>query len=133
MFLILELHHCRVHKHWNDIGSKRRQFGVFWRFPAKGQKVNPRTKSQLVVNPDFRASTTQQEVSEACRKRIPEVWSKVNFGQLRGSWSKSKASQPCDSSPKRSKVIKEYVRYGEVTPSLFLLFAPYRILPPTFH
>ena len=59
-------------------------FGAFSGFPAKRRKVNPRTKSQLVVNPDFRASTSQHEVPEVSRKRIPEVWSKVNFGHSEG-------------------------------------------------
>ena len=63
------------------------RFGAFSGFPAKRRKVNPRMKSQLVVNPDFRASTSQHEVPEVSRKRIPEVWSKVNFGQ---PWSTPK-------------------------------------------
>ena len=53
-------------------GAKRMHFGAFSGFPAKGRKVNPRVKSQLVVNPDFRASTSQHEVPEVSRKRIPE-------------------------------------------------------------
>jgi hypothetical protein len=39
--------------HWNDIGSKMVRFGVFSEFSAKGRKVNPRMKSQLVVNPSL--------------------------------------------------------------------------------
>ena len=85
------------------LGAKMTHFGAFSGFPAKGRKVNPMTKSQLVVNPDFIVPTSQHKVPEVSRKRIPEVWSKVNFGQLRGSWSKSRRSQPCDSSPKDSK------------------------------
>ena len=131
MSLILELHHCRIHEHWNDIGSKRRHFGAFSGFLAKGQKkVNTMTKSQLMVNPDFGAPTSQQEVPEVSHKRIPEVWSKVNFGQLRGSWSKSKSSQPCDSSPKKSKINKEHFKYHEVTHRLFLFFCSHKDFTP---
>ena len=47
-------------------------FGAFSGFSAKGQKVNPRTKIQLMVNPDLRTSTSQHEIPEVSRKRIPE-------------------------------------------------------------
>ena len=97
-------------------------------FRQKDEKSTRGQKSQLVVNPDLRASTSQHGVPEVSRKRIPEVWSKVNLGQLRWSWSRSRKSQLCDSS-RSFQVIKEYVGYGEVTHSLFLLFVPYRILP----
>jgi hypothetical protein len=68
-------------EHWIDIGIKREYYEAFCAFSAKRWKVNPMTKSQLVVNPDFRASKSQHEVPKVSRKRIPEVWSKVNFGQ----------------------------------------------------
>ena len=65
------------------------RFGAFWRFPAKGRKVNPRTKSQLVVNPDLRASTNQDEVPEVSLERILEIWSKVNPGSSSEGQSRS--------------------------------------------
>ena len=133
MSIILELHHCRVHKHWNDIGSKGGNLEFFRDFRQKDKKSTRGPSVNSWSTSTLEGQRVKGEVPGMKHKRIPEVWSKVNFGQLRGSWSKSKASQLCDLSLKRSKVIKEYVRYGEVTPSLFLLFAPYRILPPTLH
>ena len=57
-----------------DIGSKRTRFGAFSGFPAKRRKVNPRTKSQLVVNPDFGASKSQMP--------SPENEAQENSGRL---------------------------------------------------
>ena len=123
MSLILELHHCRIHRHWIDIGSKRRQFGAFWRFSAKGRKVIPITKTQLVVNSGFRASTSQQEVPEASHKRILEVCSKVNFGQFEGrGQSQSQVNLVAHSqrSPKSAKSILDTMR----SPLAYSFFLP---------
>ena len=65
-------------------------FGAFSGFPAKGRKVNPRVKSQLVVNPDFRASTSQHEVPEVSRKRIPEHLSRNREVKQSQPWSTPK-------------------------------------------
>ena len=52
-------------------GSILEHFGGF---PAKRRKVNPRTKSQLVVNPDFWASKSQRP--------SPENEAQENSGRL---------------------------------------------------
>ena len=81
-------------EHWMDIGMKREHFGAFSGFPAKGPKVNPRTKSQLVVNPDFGAPKSQkpspESVAEENSGKLTEN-RKVNHGQLRRSKSRSKS------------------------------------------
>ena len=112
-------------------GAKGRVLELLVDFRQKDEKSTRGPKSQLVVNPDLRASTSQHGGPKVSRKRIPEVWSKVNLGQLQ--WSRSRQSQPCDSS-RSFQCIMEYVRFGEVTPSLFLPFVSHKILPhcPSF-
>ena len=86
-----------------------------WSTPTlERQRVN--MKSRKWVAREFRKIDQETEKS-----------SKVNHGQLRRSRSKSRSTLWLIHMS--TQVIKEYTRYGEVTPSLFLLFASYRILP----
>ena len=56
------------------LGSKGSILEHFSGLPAKRRKVNPRTKSQLVVNPDFGASK--------CQRPSPENEAQENSGRL---------------------------------------------------
>ena len=79
-------------KHQIDIGIKREQFGAFSGFPAKRRKVNPMTKSQLMVNPDFGTSKSQM--------LSPENVAQDNSGRL----TEKLKSQPWPTSKVKVKV-----------------------------
>ena len=96
-------------------------YGVFCAFSAKGRKVNPMTESQLVVNPDFRASKSQtsspeneaQENSGRLTKK-PKSQAKSTMVNSEGQSQGQGRGQPCDS-PRSFQSIKDYARYPEVT------------------
>ena len=99
--------------HWKDIESKREIFGVFSGFPAKRQKVNPRTKNQLMVNPEFGAPKSQKSSLESVAQensgRLTEN-RKVNLVNSEGP----SQGQPCD--PHMCfHIIKDYTRFGGVS------------------
>jgi hypothetical protein len=121
------------------LGAKRSILELFSGFSAKGRKVNPRTVGQLVVNPDFRASTSQHQVPEVRHKRIPEDWPRNREVKQSQPWSTPKVKVQVKSTlwltTRSFQSIKEYARYHEVIPRLFLPFVSYRILPhcPSFN
>ena len=96
-------------------GSILEHFGGF---QAKRRKVNPRTKSQLVFNPNFGASKSQRP--------SPENEAQENSGRL----TEKPKSQPWSTPMVKVKVkvkvnlvihksaphiIKDHTRFGEVT------------------
>ena len=92
-------------------------FGAFSGFPAKRRKVNPRTKSQLVVNPDFGASKSQMPSPEGEAQENSGCLTETEKSTMVNSEGQSQGpsqGQPCDSQM-CSHIIKDHTRFGEVT------------------